>query len=374
MNGAPGGTDVVAWQHLARAFTEREVLPVAAAMDRSDRMPEGIRPALGASGFLGLSTPTEYGGTAGSAQTIAAVLAELARGSAAVATLLSVHLSVAAAPIVTWGTDAQKARYLPNLARGTWLGAFALTEAGAGSDSAQVQARYRTEDGGYRLDGTKMFITNGGLADLILTFATRDPSLGKGGMSAFVLAPPRGAGFSVAQRLDKLGLHGSETTELVYDGLHVPTDARLGPEGEGLRVALRALTDGRVGIAACALGVAEAALELLVEAGKAHVDEAAQRTVARAFTDVLAARTLVEHAAALKDRGAPFVAAASAAKLWAARAAVRTANTAFEAVGPAAGERSARAGRLFRDARVFPIVEGTSEIQELILGRSLVGR
>jgi alkylation response protein AidB-like acyl-CoA dehydrogenase len=365
--------DPEGWRSAARAFVEREVAPRVPEMERNDRMDPEIRRRLGEEGFMGLTIPRPYGGSGAPALAIVQVLSELARGSAAVATLLSVHLSVACAPIVAWGTEEQKARYLPALARGMMLGAFALTEPGAGSDTAAVSTRARREGDGFRLDGTKMFITNGGLADLLLTFATEDPSRGRQGISAFLLEHGT-PGFTVASKLEKLGLRASETCELVFDGVHLPAGARLGPEGGGIPIALKALTDGRVGIAACALGVAEAALEELTASARSHPEDAQRILLARAYAEVLAARALVEYAAQRKDAGLPFVEASSAAKLVASRAAVATAHAAVDSAGPEGVRGGARAGALLRDARVFPIVEGTSEIQELILGRALLGR
>jgi hypothetical protein len=360
------------WRRHAHRFAEEEIRPRVDEMERSGGIPAALRAALGEHGFMGLTLPREFGGAAASTRSLVAVLTEIARASASVATLLSVHLSVAAAPIATSGTPEQKERYLPRLARGEWLGAFALTEPGVGSDPAHMATTYRLEESGYRVQGTKTFITNGASADLLLTFATRDPALGNAGVTAFLL--PRGtAGFQASSKLDKLGLRSSETTQLEYVDVHLPLGARLGLEGEGLRIALKALTDGRVGIAACALGVAEAALDDLVAAGKVDPSDRARAIAGAAYTEVLSARALVELAADLKDQGEPFRSEASAAKLHASRVAVRTAHAAFDARGTEAAREGSRAGRLLRDARVFPIVEGTSEIQELILGRALLG-
>lgn len=373
MVARPTEGTISTWRARARAFSRDQILPRVSEIERTDRLPPELPALLAEAGFLGLTLPTVFGGAEASTVDCVAVLSELGRASAAVATLLSVHLAVSAAPIVTWGTSGQKARYLPALARGAAVGAFALTEAGAGSDAAGISCRYHRHPGGFRLDGTKMFITNGGLAGLLVTFATSDPALGTRGLSAFLLE--RGTpGFSVAQRLEKLGLRGSETTELVLDGVELPGDALLGAEGQGLTIALKALTDGRVGIAAVALGVAQAALDELLRIARGDPSEGGRIAAARAFTEVIAAETLVERAAWLKDSGQPFVQEASAAKLFASRAAVRTAEAAVDLAGRAAGLASHRSGQLLRDARVFPIVEGTTEIQELILGRTLVGR
>jgi alkylation response protein AidB-like acyl-CoA dehydrogenase len=341
-------------------------------MDRDDAMPDPIRAGLAEEGFFGLTVPRAWGGDEAPAEALAAVLAELSRESAAVATFLAVHLSVAAAPIAEWGSDEQRRRYLPAMARGATLGAFGLTEPGSGSDAGALATRYRREDGGYVLDGSKMFITNAGSAGITLVFATRDPALGHAGISAF-LVPTETPGFSVRQRLDKLGIRGSETTELVFQSARLPRDALLGHEGSGLKIALAALTGGRVGIAACALGVADAAFEELQRLAKESPEDWKRSLVARAYADVRAARALIEQAARQKDRGEPYIEEASSAKLFASQTAVRVASAAMDIAGPAGAVAGARAGRLWRDARVFPIVEGTTEIQELILGRRLVG-
>ena len=359
------------WRLRARSFAEATVRPVAARMDADDRMPDHILPALRSAGFLGLGLPERWGGSGGDTRATVAVLEELSAESAAVATLVAVHLSVAAAPILEWGNDAQREKFLRPLADGRWLGAFGLTEPGAGSDTARLACRYEPAGSGFRLNGAKMFITNAASADVVLVFATKDPSLGHRGISAFLVR--RGTrGFQVAQHLDKLGLRGSETTELVFQDMELPEDALLGPEGRGLSVALSALAGGRVGIAACALGVARAALDELRAAARREPTDERRATLARAFVDVAAASALVADAARRKDEGAPFEEAASAAKLFASQAAVRIASDGIDVGGPGAARRGARAERLLRDARVFPIVEGTTDIQELILGRALL--
>ena len=359
------------WRAAAREFADRWVVPAAAGIDQADRIPDALIAELRDARFLGLGLPREWDGVGGDARSISAVLEELSRGSAAVGVLVAVHLSVCAAPILDWGTSAQREKYLRPLARGEGIGAFGLTEPGAGSDTASLATRYGRAGDGFRLRGTKMFTSNGASAGAILVFATRDPALGHAGISAFIV-PTGTPGFSVAQRLDKLGLRGSETTELVLEDVHVPSDALLGPEGAGLKVALSALAGGRIGIASCALGVAQAAFDKMLRAVRADDAPWRRTLVARAFADLSAARALVERAAERKDAGAPFVTEASVAKLVASRAAVAIASAGVDVAGPAGVRRGDPAERLLRDARVFPIVEGTTEIQELILGRHLV--
>ncbi|MCI4323617.1 MAG: acyl-CoA dehydrogenase family protein [Thermoplasmata archaeon] len=360
------------WRDAARSFRINRIDPLAEFIDRTDELPSSILDGMIQERFLGLTISAEWGGVGAPVSALPGVLEELARGSSAVAILLAVHLSVCAAPISQWGTSEQKARCLPRLARGEWIGAFALTEPEVGSDSARLATRYTTNETGFLLRGCKMFITNGGLATVIVAFATRDPALGPAGISAFVV--PKQTGVAVAQKLEKLGLHGSETTELVFTDAQLPPTALLGPEGSGLKVALGALMGGRLGIAACALGVAEAAFEELVNAAREHPGDAVRSEVARAFVDCLAARSLIERASTLRDTGQPYGNEASAAKLLASQVACRTAERAVDARGTAAISASARCNRLLRDARVYPIVEGTTEIQEMILGRSILER
>ncbi len=366
-------TDAAGWRERARRFAREYLRPTAEAADREDRAPSDLLARLREERFLGLGVPPSWGGAGGGAREIVAVLEELAAESAAAATLVSVHLSVAAAPVLTWGTDAQREAYLRPLAEGRWLGAFGLTEPSVGSDTAHLATRYERTRDGFVLTGSKMFITNAASADLLLVFATRDPAQGTKGISAFLLRKGT-RGFSIAQHLDKLGLRGSETNELVLDGARLPEDALLGREGEGLKVALGALTGGRVGIASCALGVARAAFEEMQRRASRAPDDATRTLVARAFVDLQAASALVSDAARRKDDGVPFVEAASAAKLYASQAAFRIASKGVEIAGWEGVRRGAAPERLLRDARVFPIVEGTTEIQELILGRALLGR
>jgi alkylation response protein AidB-like acyl-CoA dehydrogenase len=359
------------WATRAVAFADRYVRPAAARIDGDDRIPDEVVRRLAAEGFLGLGLPPEWGGTGGDTRSTIAVLTALSRASAAVAVTLAVHLSVCARPILDWGSPVQKERFLRPLARGELLGAFALTEPEAGSDTAGLVTRYHTEAGGFVLRGTKMFTSNAVSAGVILVFATHDPSLRSRGISAFIV-PPGTDGFSVAQRFDKMGLRGSETTELVLNDVRLPADAILGEEGAGLKIALSALAGGRVGIAACALGVAEAAFAEMLLSVRASDEEWKRSRLAQAYAELASARALVETAAARKDLGEPFVREASVAKLVASRAAVSIASAGVDVAGPAGTRAGHPAERLLRDARVFPIVEGTTEIQELILGRILL--
>jgi alkylation response protein AidB-like acyl-CoA dehydrogenase len=365
-----GATDD--WRARAREVALRRVLPEATRIDREDRIPPELLQSLARDGFFAAGLPSAHGGRPASTRDVSAILEELSAASAAVAVTLAVHLSVCAAPIAMWGTTAQQERWLPSLARGERIGAFGLTEPGAGSDTAALRTRYARGSSGFVLTGSKTFISNAATAGLLVVFATRDPALGSKGISAF-LVPGGTSGFSVSQRFEKLGLRGSETTELLLDGVALPDSALLGPEGAGLRVALGALAGGRIGIASCALGVARAAFDAL-RARISPEDADWKRTVlARAFVDLSSARALVDRAASLRDAGEEFVPAASLAKLAASRAAVSIASAGVDVAGEDGVRAGATAERLYRDARVFPIVEGTTEIQELILARSLLG-
>jgi len=365
------GLEADSWRDRARSFAEREVAPLARTIDRDDRVPETLVRSMASAGFLGLGLPESWEGSGGDTRATVAVLEELSRASAAVGVTVAVHLSVCASPILQWGSDGQKQRFLRPLARGACVGAFGLTEPNAGSDTARIESRYVRKGGGFVLNGTKMFTSNAVSAGVILVFATSNPALGHSGISAFIV-PPGTRGFSVAQRLDKLGLRGSETTELVMHDVPLEAESLLGPEGAGLRVALGALTVGRVGIAACALGVAQAAFDEMLQQVRARDEDWKRSLLARAYSDLSSARALVERAAARKDAGAPFIAEASVAKLVASRAAVAIASAGVDVAGAEGLRAGATPERLLRDARVFPIVEGTTEIQELILARQLL--
>jgi len=360
-----------AWRERARRWADQELAPIAEGMDRNDRPPSDLMPRLAAAGFLGLGQPREWGGGGESTRTVVAVLEELARVSSVAAVDVAVHLSVAAAPIARWGSPEQCERFLRPLLEGRALGAFALTEPEAGSNAAGLRCRYRWDGDAAVVDGVKTFITNGGVADVVVLFATRDPTEGRAGITAFLL--PKGTpGFRASHSFAKLGLRGSPTFELTLEGVRLPRSLKLGGEGQGLTIALEALLGGRVGIAACALGVARAAFDQLRAAAREIPADWKGPLLARSFVELEAAAALVERAAVARDEGRPSRRLASAAKLWASQVAVGIADRAVEAWESPAGSRAARAERIYRDARVYPIVEGTSEIQEMILGRELL--
>ncbi|HLH27059.1 MAG TPA: acyl-CoA dehydrogenase family protein [Chloroflexota bacterium] len=366
-----------AFQQRMRDFAARTLAPAATAVDRAGALAPGTVSALAAEGLLALAVPREYGGQARSALDYALVMEELAAACAATAVLVSVHNSLVADPIHHWGTAEQQARYLPRMATGACLGAFALTEPSAGSDAASLRTRASRDGAGYRLNGGKCFITNAGLAGIYLVFATLDPAAGPRGITAFLIEPGT-PGFTIGAFEHKLGIRGSTTAQLYFGDCPVPATQRLGPEGQGWRVAMGTLDSGRIGIAAQALGIARAAYEAALAqtrdaavAGGA-VGEATQWLLADMSVRIDAARLLVHRAAALKDAGERLTREAAAAKLYAAETALWVTSQAVEMGGAAACALDSPLQRYLRDAKITEIYEGTSEIQRLIIGEQVL--
>lgn len=367
-------------RRLAREFTEREVAPHAAAWDRAESVDRGIVKKLGALGFLGLTVPEEYGGSGGDHLAYALVTEELGRGDSAVRGIVSVSLGLVAKTIAGWGTEEQKRTWLPRLCSGDALGCFGLTEPGTGSDAANLTTRAVREGDAYVLSGSKMFITNGTWADVVLLFARTGDEPGHRGISAF-LVPADAPGLTRREIHGKLGLRGQATAELALDGVRVPASALLGPEGKGFSVAMSALAKGRMSVAAGCVGIAQAALDAAVayagvreQFGKpiAH-HQLVQELIADISVDVDAARLLTWRVADLIDRGRPFATEASTAKLFASEAAVRAASNALQVHGGYGYIDEYPAGKLLRDARVMTLYEGTSQIQKLLIGRARTG-
>jgi butyryl-CoA dehydrogenase len=366
------------FQLQVREFAARVLAPAAAAADREARLPAATLPALAGEGLLALAIPRQYGGGARSTVDYALAMEELAVACAATAVLVSVHNSLVADPIRHWGTADQQAHYLPRMASGECLGAFALTEPSAGSDAASLRTRAVRDADGYRLSGTKCFITNAGMADVYLVFATLNPAAGARGIAAF-LVEPDAPGFSVGAYEHKLGIRGSSTAQLFLDDCRIRPEQRLGAEGDGWRVAMGTLDGGRIGIAAQALGIARAAFEAGVAYTRRQTaergtpaGEATQWLLADLDVRLDAARLLVHRAAALKDAGQRLSREAAAAKLFAAETAVWVTSQVVELMGAEACAADAPAQRYFRDARITEIYEGTSEIQRLIIGEHLL--
>ncbi|MFF5424879.1 MULTISPECIES: acyl-CoA dehydrogenase family protein [unclassified Streptomyces] len=367
-------------RRLAADFVAREVAPHAVAWDRAEEVDRGIVKKLGDLGFLGLTVPEEYGGSGGDHLAYCLVTEELGRGDSSVRGIVSVSLGLVTKTLAAWGTEEQKRAWLPRLTAGEALGCFGLTEPGTGSDAGNLATRAVRDGDGYRLTGTKTFITNGTWADLALIFARTGDAPGHKGVSAF-LVPTDTPGLTRRPIHGKLGLRGQATAELVLEDVRVPAGALLGPEGKGFTVAMSALAKGRMSVAAGCVGIAQAALDAAVryagereQFGKPIASyQLVQELLSDIAVDVEAARLLTWRVADLIDRGRDFATAASQAKLYASEAAVRCANNALQVFGGYGYIDEYPVGKLLRDARVMTLYEGTSQIQKLIIGRALTG-
>ncbi|MGW1931036.1 acyl-CoA dehydrogenase family protein [Streptomyces sp. NPDC001919] len=367
-------------RRLAEDFVAREVAPHATAWDRAEEVDRAIVKKLGAVGFLGLTIPEEYGGSGGDHLAYCLVTEELGRGDSSVRGIVSVSLGLVAKTVAAWGDEGQKREWLPRLASGDALGCFGLTEPGTGSDAGNLATRAVRDGDGYLLSGTKMFITNGTWADVVLLFARTGGAPGHRGVSAF-LVPTDSPGLTRRAVHGKLGLRGQATAELVLEDVRVPAAAMLGPEGKGFAVAMSALAKGRMSVAAGCVGIAQAALDAAVryagereQFGKPIASyQLVQELISDIAVDVDAARLLTWRVADLIDRGRDFATAASKAKLYASEAAVRAANNALQVFGGYGYIDEYPVGKLLRDARVMTLYEGTSQIQKLIIGRALTG-
>ncbi|MDV5144597.1 acyl-CoA dehydrogenase family protein [Streptomyces sp. SBC-4] len=367
-------------RRLAEDFVAREVAPHAVAWDRAEEVDRAIVRKLGAVGFLGLTIPEEYGGSGGDHLAYCLVTEELGRGDSSVRGIVSVSLGLVAKTLAAWGTEEQKRAWLPRLAAGEALGCFGLTEPGTGSDAGNLTTRAVRDGDDYVVNGTKMFITNGTWADVVLLFARTGDTPGHKGVSAF-LVPTDTPGLTRRAIHGKLGLRGQATAELVLEDVRVPATAMLGPEGKGFTVAMSALAKGRMSVAAGCVGIAQAALDAAVryagereQFGKPIASyQLVQELITDIAVDVDAARLLTWRVADLIDRGQDFATAASKAKLYASEAAVRAANNALQVFGGYGYIDEYPVGKLLRDARVMTLYEGTSQIQKLIIGRALTG-
>jgi alkylation response protein AidB-like acyl-CoA dehydrogenase len=366
-------------QGLAREFAEQEVKPVAAECDREGRFPHATVKRMGELGLLGLMVPEKLGGSGADTLSYVQALEEIAVACASHAVVMSVNNSLVCHPLVTFGTPAQQDRFLGPLASGRSLGSFALTEPQAGSDARNLTTLARRDGDDYVLDGRKVFVTTGRESTVALVFAQTDPAKAHRGISAFLIEKGT-PGFLVPRIEDKLGLRASDTAEFVFEGCRVPVANRLGAEGEGFKIAMGALDGGRIGIAAQAVGIARAALEASVAYAKERRSfgvpigqhQQIQWMLADMATAVDAARLLTWRAALQKDRGEPYGVAASMAKLFASETAMRVATDAIQIHGGYGYMKEYPVERFFRDAKITQIYEGTSQIQRLVIGRSLL--
>ncbi|MBK6307599.1 MAG: acyl-CoA dehydrogenase family protein [Gemmatimonadetes bacterium] len=371
-------------QQAARDFAHAELAPHSERWDRESFFDRSIVGKLGALGFLGMLIPEAYDGLGLYTCTYLVALEEIAAVDASVAVLMSVHNSLPTQMLLRYGSEAQKQRYLKPMARGEWLGAFALSEPDAGSDAASLRTQAVRDGDHYVLSGVKAWVSAGGHADVILAMARTDtPNDRKGarGISTFIVTPDM-PGFSVGKKEDKMGLRGSETTQLVFDELRVPAANLLGQEGMGFVYAMQSLDNGRLGIAAQSIGIARAALEHSVryaaerkQFGKAIKEfQAIQFKLADMSTRVAASRALLYAAAAAKDRGQPITQFGSMSKLMASETAMWVTTQAIQIFGGYGYVKDYPVERLFRDAKVTEIYEGTSEIQRIVIARELYAK
>ncbi|MCM2331280.1 hypothetical protein SAMN05216229_102276 [Geopseudomonas sagittaria] len=370
--------DQLSIAEMARQFAQERLRPFAEQWDREHRYPtEAIR-EMGELGFFGMLVPEELGGSDTGYLAYALALEEVAAGDGACSTIMSVHNSVGCVPILRFGNDEQKRRFLVPLARGEQIGAFALTEPQAGSDASNLRTRARRDGDSYVLNGSKQFITSGQHAGTVIVFAVTDPAAGKRGISAFIV-PTDSPGYQVVRVEDKLGQHASDTCQIAFEDLRVPAAQRLGEEGDGYRIALANLEGGRIGIAAQAVGMARAAFEVARDYarereafGKPLLEhQAVAFRLADMATQIAVARQMVLHAAALRDAGRPALVEASMAKLFASEMAEKVCSAAIQTLGGYGYLKDFPVERIYRDVRVCQIYEGTSDIQRLVIARNL---
>ncbi len=365
-----------------RQFMEAEVRASVKEMEKEEKFPAEAIKKLGEMGCCGMLVPEEWGGPGFDTVSYVLMLEEVARVFTALSTAISVTNSAVQAPLLLFGSEPQKKKYLRRMATGETLGAFCLTEAAAGSDAAGIQACAVRVGDCYKLNGTKAWVTNGSVAGVLLVFAKTDPDAGGKGISAF-LVEPGFAGFRAGRHEDKMGQRSSPSVEILLNDCVVPVENRLGEEGQGLKIALSALDGGRIGIAAQAVGLAQGALEETIKYAKQRVAfgkniaefQAIQWMIADMQTEIEAARGLVYYAAWLKDAHPTKVgASASKAKLYASEMVNRVVYKAVQVHGSAGYSRETDVERMYRDARVITIYEGTSEVQRMIIARELLGK
>ena len=370
--------DQIQIRDAVRELCREEFAPHATEWDAAQGVPISAIKKLAEQGFLGMAIPEEWGGVGYDARTIVIVLEEIAKVSAALAIMIAVHNSVGALPVFRFGTDAQRKRFLPRLVS-TELGAFSLSEPGAGSDAGALEATATRAGDHYVLQGSKNWVTNGINAGVYLIFARTDKAAGNRGLSAFIVEKGT-PGLVIGKPEDKMGLRGSETVSLTLDDLKVPADQRLGEEGDGFRIAMSMLDAGRIGVAAQALGVMVAAFDEAAKyaqqrqafGGPISKIQAIQFKLAEMERRVQCTRLLLYKAAWLRDAGQPYTRAASIAKLYASEAATWVTHQAIQVHGGYGYVKEYAVERYYRDARVMEIYEGTSEIQRLVIARSLL--
>ncbi len=371
--------DELLLKNMVRELADAELAPRAAQYDESSEFPWANIKRIAELGLFGLTIDEEYGGSGGTTRQLAIVIEEIARACAATSVIYIAHLSLCTQFIQMFGTNQQKQQFIPPLAKGEKIGAFALSEPGSGSDSGAMQTTATKAGTNYKLNGSKLFITNGKEADIFIVMASHDLNLRTRGVNSFIVESGSD-GFNINPQRGKMGIRASSTAELIFDNCIVSDENRLGDEGEGFRETMHVLNASRIGIAAQCVGIAQAAYEAATSYAKQrkafgqHLADfqGIQWIIAEMATKIDAARLLVHRAATLRDANLPFVTEASMAKLFASKIAVESANEAMQIHGGVGYFSPTPVERYFRDAKVTEIYEGTSEIQKLIIARDLL--
>lgn len=366
-------------KRMVRDFAEKEVAPRAKEMDRSGEMPADLICKLAETGVLGLPIPEEYGGGGGSFLSYIIAVEELSRACAATGVTVETHVSLGTEPILNWGTEEQKQKYLPKLAEGEMIGSFGLTEPNAGSDAAGLETTANFDGENWIINGSKIFISNSGIADLCIVMAMTDKAQGTRGISAFIVETDT-PGYGVGKQEEKMGIRAAKTASLTFDNVLVPKDNLLGAEGEGFKIALHSLDGGRVAIAAQALGIAQSAFDKAREYAKERKQfnrpisafQAVQFMLAEMATEIKAARMLTYHAAWMKDQGERITEAAAMAKYYASEAAMKHSSKAVQIFGGYGYIHENGVEQLMRDAKITEIYEGTTEIQKIVIAGQLL--
>jgi len=367
-------------QEAVRELCAREILPNAAKWDREEHFPHEVIPAMGAMGLLGMQIPEEYGGAGMKFSDYVVALEEVARADASVGLTMASHNSLCTGHIFLAGNEEQKRKYLPRLARGEALGGWGLTEPGSGSDAGAARARAVRVGDSWRLSGTKTFITQGSVGEIYVVLASTEPKLAQKGLTAFIVE--RGTpGFRTGKRIEKMGLHASDTTELILEDVELPDSQRLGDVNQGFFDTLKILDKGRIGIGAWAVGIGRAAFEASRKYAKDRVQfgkpiaefQGIQHMLADMATELDAARLLVWRAACMQDQHLKTTKQSSIAKYYAARATMRACSNAIQIHGGYGYSREFEVERYLRDAKLGEIGEGTNEVQKLVIARELLG-
>ena len=366
-------------QQVVRKFASDKIRPLSGKIDAAGDIPSSLTDEMGGLGLMGITIPEEYGG--GGMDTVCYVIAmeEIASACASTSTIVTVNNSLICEPIFRYGTEAQKKKFLTHLAKGEMLGCFALTEAGAGSDVAAIKTSAVKEGDGYVLNGSKLFVSNGKRAQVVIVFAVTDADKEHRGISVFIVEK-KTPGLSIGRTEEKLGIKGSETVELIFEMCRIPKENLLGQEGEGFKIAMNTLDMGRIGIAAQSVGIAQACLDEATQYSQKRVQfgkpiaqlQAIQFMIADMAMEIEAARLLTYRAAYMKDRELKFIKESSMAKLYASETANRCAYKALQIHGGYGYTKDFHLERYYRDARVTTLYEGTSEIQRLTIAKELM--